>query len=234
MYTLIFLLVVSSSNAQSPPTRDCFQYHMKEAVVRNIERKQSYADLTNGWSKRITLLMINIERATLPIAKRFDDRARYFQEQGIPIICDELVAPMVHAPVFKAYTPLQGEVPEWFTSAGGKQIKKRLLAAFKEKGAAKLIPELDVEINKLAKTPSFHCLLRNEMRAIRRVAQLIPVHEEQAARLGIESPRGISEDLIDTWLKALPFADWVDSQVFWMQKQGVAMICQDFPFSSEL
>ncbi len=239
---LAFLALASIPRAHAMITADeirqdrrnnqnCFQAHLLEAIHTNMERKDVYADLTNGKSKTITHQLLLAERFGLIMAYYFDVRSRPFQKKGMTIMCDELISPRP-VPVFQIYAAPRGLVPEKFMPADGSGLKKELKKALKEKGLDEVGRITQAKLDELAKRPSFNCLIRNDLTTIVNTARLAKQHIEEAKRLGIKSTESLSLALINRVIAILPMVDAIDKDAFEIQKAGVPMICQDFPAAS--
>jgi len=68
-----------------------FVAHIKEAILINRERKQYYAQVSDGKSRGLSNFLITMEYLILPIAKYYDLRARKFNEQDIAIVKADFV-----------------------------------------------------------------------------------------------------------------------------------------------
>jgi hypothetical protein len=209
--------------------RNCFQAHLHEAIKTNRERRDLYAELSNGKSRHLTRMLIIAEKLGLIMAKYFDAKALEFQEQGMTIVCDELLSPR-SVPEFVAMTPPVGEVPEKFISVDGKKLRRQLKKARQEKGVVEVARITEEVLNNLAVRPSFNCLIRNDLTTILKTARLLERHENQALENAVDGDvRKLSLALLDRVIAILPMVDNLDRDAFPLQKMGIAMICQDFP-----
>ncbi|MBI2519848.1 MAG: hypothetical protein HYV97_05515 [Bdellovibrio sp.] len=211
--------------------QDCFQAHLLEAIHTNMERKNLYAKLTDGKSKKITHMLLLAERFGLVMAFYFDVRSRPFQKKGMTIMCDELISPR-SVPEFQSFAAPRGFVPDKFISADGRAFKKELKKALKEKGLDEVARLTQAKLDELAKRPSFNCLMRNDLTTIVNTARLTKQHMEKAKTLGIKSSKSLSLALLNRVIAILPMVDDIDEDAFPLQKAGIPMICQDFPEAS--
>ena len=211
--------------------QNCFQAHLLEAIHTNTERKQLYANLTDGKSKKITRELLLAERLGLVMAYYFDMRSRPFQVKGMTIMCDELISSR-SVPEFQSYAAPRGFVPETFIPVNGRALKKILKKALKEKGLEEVGRITQEKLNELAKRPSFNCLMRNDLTTIVNTSRLTKLHMQEAKALGLKSSQSLSLALLNRVIAILPFVDDIDRRVFPMQKAGIPMICQDFPEAS--
>ncbi|MBW2526367.1 MAG: hypothetical protein JRI23_19460 [Deltaproteobacteria bacterium] len=112
--TLCVALLVSSwgctSSDESEPQGPAaygFEEHLREAIALNTERKPIYGELTDGATAPLSYLLIASEEALLEDARSFDERARPFQAQGIPIVANDFVS-MTQVAAHDAPIPHQG------------------------------------------------------------------------------------------------------------------------------
>jgi len=212
----------------SAPKLNCFQIHLKTAIVTNRERRQRYADLSHGKSKKISRILIFVEKIGLLMAKKYDSKSLPYIERGMTVLCDELLSPRP-IPEFEAYVEPTGYVPEKFISSGGTKLTRQLSHALKHNGFAAVAQIAKDKLNELKLRPSFNCLLRNDMTTIYKASSLAPKYIAQSKALGLESTEKLYRKFLKSVISILPFVDGIDRQAFPIQKQGVPIICQDFP-----
>lgn len=209
--------------------RDCFQAHLYEAIRTNRERRSDYARLSDGKSRGLTRELIFAEKLGIPfMAKIFDRKAKKFQKKGLTIICDELLSPR-SVPDFVEFTPPVGEVPENFKPVGARKLKRVLKQARRQGDLDKVVSVTEEVLIELMKTPSFNCLIRNDLTTILKAAHLVKKHESAASSEDAKGVRKLSLSLLDSVIGILPMVEKLDRKAFALQKQGVAIICQDFP-----
>lgn len=206
----------------------CFYNHIDDAIAINEERKPLYAALTDGESLAVSSALIRNERLARPVAVTFDMRARRWQQEGIDIICDELV-PMSLTPEFVSRVEVPSEPLSAFEKTNGYGLAWRSSTTFLEDGYEGLSRLLEEELAVLAETPSYHCMVRHILESILRSANLAPVHQLEAARIGMDSPKAISRDLIAAQIATLPAAAGIDEDAAPIQARGIPIICQDVP-----
>lgn len=210
-------------------TRDCFKEHLKEAIATNRERRELYATLTNGESRKITRELIFAEKFGVAFMAPFYDRdAKIYQDHGINIVCDEMISPY-GVPVFNQKENFKGLVPAKFISTNPKELRDRLDKALLEKGFEEVAKLTEEALAEIAQRPNFNCLMRNDLTTILKAARLAPIHKQKALALGLPSPESISRKLIKRITSILPFVDKIDKKVFAIQRQGIPFVCQDFP-----
>ena len=209
------------------PTDHCYYRHLKSAIERNLERKATYSRLTNGRSNGIYEFLLISDTLSDKIATRYYDmRAHYFHKHGMSIVCDELF-PLI-LPEFKEHVEIPKDAPDFKLMNGGK-IVKEIKAAMKTEGWTGAARVANEHLDTIKDQPYFHCLMHNELTAIVKMATLAPLHEAQAKSLGIRSPAPISKMMINSELSILWLVDHIDEHAYPMQRDGVPMLCQDFP-----
>jgi hypothetical protein len=87
--------------------RGPFHAHLAEAIALNLSRRPLYGRRSGGRSRRLSDLLVLIERASIPVALFFDWRARPFNRRGIPVLEDDFV-PMTNVRPFDAPPALRG------------------------------------------------------------------------------------------------------------------------------
>ena len=70
---------------------DGFEQHLKDAIELYQQRKDQYAQQTDGASDALFEKLITTETLLLPVAATFDARAIPFVKQGVMIIADDFV-----------------------------------------------------------------------------------------------------------------------------------------------
>ena len=222
-------VLTNSSFAQvdEPPTEHCYYLHLKGAIDRNLKARATYSRLTQGRSDGIFKFLLISDTMSDKIAARYYDmRANYFHQHGMSIICDELF-PLV-IPEFKEHVEIPKDAPEFQLMHGGK-IAKEIKRAIKNEGWNGAVRVASEELDKIKDQPYFHCLMHNELTEIRKIAILAPIHMAKAKDMGIKSPESISKMLMHSELSILWLVDRIDQHAYPLQREGVPMLCQDFP-----
>jgi hypothetical protein len=223
---LFSFMTISSSYAKFKAS-NCYYRHLLEAINTNKSRFKDYARLTRGKSRKVHLKLLSGEILGLAIAKWFDFKAKKYQKEGMTIICDELISKR-SVPEFYEYTP-PTDIYAKFISSNGKKISKDLLKAVRAMDFDRVADIAGRKLMELRSRPSHNCLVRNDLTTIYKAARYAKKHDNQARSLGLKSTLNISQKLIESVILILGTADDVDRQVFPMQKNSVAIICQDFP-----
>jgi len=68
------------------PGPGVFEGHLREAIALNRARAPVYARLSQGRSRVVSEALILAERATLPLARWYDTRARPYHDAGVPLM----------------------------------------------------------------------------------------------------------------------------------------------------
>lgn len=216
-----------ADSATAAPASRCMERHMREAAALNRERMPLYAALTDGRSRAISRRLIWAERLAIPVAWYVDRRARPFQRAGIPVVCDDFV-PVADTPAFQERSddppPLSA-----FAPSDPRRIRRALGRAQRDGGFPAVSAAVAGELQRLQGAPHFHCMLRHLLESALRVSSQAPLYEEQARRLGLRSPGGVSRMMLDLHLAALGEAARLDRRAAPLQAQGIPILCQDVP-----
>ena len=229
----VFLFLMASLITTHSYSMGCFEEHMRKAIARNEHRKTfaGNEDFSPKIRRRIKFIANSLligEHISLATAKKFDQRAKYFQDQGLTVLCDELID------INKMREPLHFKLPEAgqpaeFISAYDSQFVKQIRASAKAYDFKAVETVVQGRLDELVARPSYNCLMRNDLRTILFISQRAPHHLQMAKERGIESPEGILSDLILKMSTALVTINFYDKIAFDLQKQGIPYICQDFP-----
>ncbi|HET7275043.1 MAG TPA: hypothetical protein VFI91_07665 [Longimicrobiaceae bacterium] len=204
-----------------------FQTHLREAIEINKERLPRYAALTGGESVPISRSLIRTEYLTLPMARYVDWRAARFQASGIRIVRDEFVS-MSETPPFREMIESPPRLAD-FSRRSGARIARRIRAATRADGFPGAAEALQSDINAIADSPYFHCMLRHLLESALRIARLAPRHVAQATELDVQSPAKLSRLLLRLHLAGLGAASRMDARAAPLQARGVPIIYQDVP-----
>lgn len=215
--------------AGAAPERRCMERHLREAAALNKQRMPRYDSLTDGRSRGISRRLIWTERLGIVAAWYVDWRARPFQRAGIRIVCDDFV-PMAHTPAFQpraagARPPLAG-----FVRADAPGIRREVERALDQGGFRAASAVLGREIEALAATPAYHCMLRHLLESALRISSQAPRYAAEARARGLaHSPENLSRALLDLHMLALGDAAKLDARAAPMQAEGIPILCQDVP-----
>jgi len=207
------------------PPPGCFEAHLQDAIALNQARSPGYAAASGGRSSRISSRLITGERVTLPVARWLDGRAVPWQDAGVALLCDDLVG-MDQAPAFVAR---QSPPPPGYVRVDGAAVAARLTTAFAAGGYDRLRAAVADQLAAIAGAPAYHCMLRHLLDSTLRAANLAPVHETEAAGLGLASPHALSRDFVLAQLGGIALATGVDDDAAPLQAEGIPIICNDVP-----
>jgi hypothetical protein len=221
----------AASAGNGPVETGCFARHINEAMALNRARLPLYSALTQGASETISNKLISYEKWTAWAAWYYDHKAKFFQEQGIPILCDEFIS--MHTvttfdqsvPAF-IQDPNKVSTPEKLDTT---EVKKRIKAAYQQASFSGVSQYLTDYLADLEKTGPYHCMVRHILESVLRASTLAPKHMEAAAAAHIKSTESLSWDFITLQLYALSAGDDLDREAFPIHIQGVPIICQDVP-----
>lgn len=224
----IAIAALSALGCVHAPGRDCFRRHLQDAIALNEARRPRYAALSGGASLSISDELISTERLTLLVATYFNLLARRYQDAGIPLACREFVPmasvpPMAEAPAPPA-TAERTRVP-----IDGDELSGWLIDVLDGVGPEALRASTNRVLAQLSYEPDRHCMVRHLLESTRRAAGLSFLHEQSAARAGLDSPRALSEQLMRLHLMALPRAAEFDARAAKIQEMGVPIVCGDLP-----
>jgi hypothetical protein len=215
----------------------CFELHVKDAVELYERRKPLYSELSQGRSEVDLWILTFMQRLNVPKARSFDERAAGLRARGIEGLgCHEFVS-MNDVPAFKnSLPPSSTEKPsQRDVSSLGTELSKLLKAG----QYPKLVSRIDEELELLKTAPHYDCLLRHFLESIARAADLVPLYlrniesqsiDEKTRRELVTELRQWSDDFIELHISVLGTAKFLDRRVEGLQKEGLALFCQDLPF----
>ncbi|HST57288.1 MAG TPA: hypothetical protein VLK84_01295 [Longimicrobium sp.] len=232
------IAIPASSRAQEPapasaeaavPERRCMERHLREAAAINKARMPLYDSLSGGRSRGISRRLIWTERLGVVAAWYIDLRARRFQRAGIRIVCDDFV-PMAHTPAFQPRAPDPPPPLADFVRADASGIRREVERAQRLGGWAAASAVLEREIEALAMTPAYHCMLRHLLESALRISNQAPRYAAEAEARGLSaSPEDLSRALLDLHLLSLGDAAKLDARAAPLQAEGIPILCQDVP-----
>ncbi|HYW10758.1 MAG TPA: hypothetical protein VE871_02345 [Longimicrobium sp.] len=218
-----------ASAGGAAPERRCMERHLREAAAINKARMPLYDSLTGGRSRGISRRLIWTERLGVVAAWYVDFRARRFQRAGIRIVCDDFV-PMAHTPAFQPRAAHPPPPLADFVRADASGIRREVEWAQRRGGWAAASAVLEREIEALAMTPAYHCMLRHLLESALRVSNHAPRYVAEADARGLSaSPEDLSRALLDLHLIALRDAAKLDVRAAPLQADGIPILCQDVP-----
>lgn len=206
---------------------DCLQAHLTEAMELNEARLPRYEKLSQGRSREISGRLIQGEKNALQMARYIDDLADKWQEQGVAIVCQDLVS-MSLVPAFREKITVRTPLADYIATDAG-ALTKRLEQAFLQGGFAVLSRQAETEIEDLKTLPAFHCMVRHLLESLLRVSNLATVHLKRAAELGLEPTADLSLLLIQLHEATLSSAAELDTLAAPLQAEGLPILCQDVP-----
>ncbi len=228
------LLGLSPARAAETVRTGCFSAHVREAIQKNRARRPHYAADHSAGIRSISNQLILSERTTLLFAPKLDRMALPYQEQGIPLLCDEFES-MDLAPAYLKSRSPTGPLPEsWTTGNPPARFAKEIRRALRTPDHGKpdfeaALVSAEKALRELDEIPSYFCMTRHLIESVARAAKLAPIHAEQAEKLGMASPEKISRTYIELQLMALQLTLTLDGRAVPYQAHGAPIICQDVP-----
>lgn len=225
---LLPLGLISSSFAEE--RKDCFkaiQNHISEAIEHNLTVKPRYAELSNGQSTHLSGTLITLEKMSKLLVKNIERESRIYQEQGIGLLCDDL-ADMKNLPPFQE--SLSEELrPTEFYQYDYKSLNQKLKKLMKHDRLEEAYHLVAIDLNKLEEMPHQQCLTRHFLESIARTLKLSAKHREEAIQQGLPDPLWLIKKFITLQRKGLILTNYLDTQAFPLQKNGLMIYCQDVP-----
>jgi hypothetical protein len=219
------LLVLSFSALAGTQGQQCFTSHLRDSISINKERRNAYADLTQGHSDRVFNSLLLGEYLTLLPARFLDFYARKYHRAGINLFCDEFkdmkddLAP-----------PSLGPIPyeEW-VDFDWRRYKKSLKEALikKDIDSVKLLSLNALE--ELKKYPHYYCMMRHLIESIYRFAHFTPLRMEEAKGAGLPSPEKLMFKVMRLHLLALGSSFQIDVDSYPIQASGIPILCTELP-----
>ncbi|MFP5520011.1 MAG: hypothetical protein ACLGGX_08920 [Bdellovibrionia bacterium] len=227
---LVLTLLILSTLSEicfASKDRNCFTRHLREAIVINNERSAEYQKLTQNQSTEITHRLVMMEKGLLLGAYLVDKLATYWQDNQIPMICNDFIEMSLTPASQTSYAdraPLQ-PIPE--ISLNSYQSKVSTLLKKNDFNSIEEITEAHLAV--LSLEPRAHCLVRHFLESILRISYHTPKYIEQARNKNIQSPRWLLKTVIKNHLPLLAEAKEIDNLALKFQKQHVPIVCQDVP-----
>lgn len=201
-----------------------FTAHVQEALKINKERLSVYSKLSNRKSVKVSLSLIAMEEALLPLARVLDFRAKKYLKKGVPLLEKEIV-PMTLPPFKNEREELTLPIVKLDYS----QLMEELSLALKSQDYADLFFISNRFIQELARSPKTNCLTRHFLESIRRAAYYAPYQISLSEHKKLESPKNIIRDFVALHFLGLGWAKVIDSMAIETQEMGIPIICQDIP-----
>lgn len=227
----LYLLIGSiSSFAFAEEKNSCFKAidkHITEAIEHNKKASKQYALLSDGESKNLSSTLIAFERLSKLLVKKIETESRIYQEKGVPVLCDEL-ADMKDVPEFKELLPKELR-PVQFYKHDYKTLSKKLKDLIKEDRLEEAYQLIAIDLNQLEAEPQQQCLGRHFLESIARTLKLAPKHRAEAEALGLPDPLDLIKKFVTLQRRGLSLTNYLDTQAFPLQKDGLLIFCQDVP-----
>jgi hypothetical protein len=233
---LLLLLGACSKPFAFRDNPGCFEVHVKEAVDLYEVRKPLYSELSRGRSAIDLWILTFMQKLNLPKARNFDARATDLRARGVEGLgCNEFVSMSGVAAFQKNLVP---QAHEQALSLDVSELSQALTQQLKAGKYRELILRVDLELDTLKSSPHFNCLVRHFLESIARAADLLPRYQGQITSLPLddasrakllEDVRSWSDDFIDLHISVLGTAKFLDRRVEGLQKEGLALFCQDLP-----
>jgi hypothetical protein len=215
----------SSSYARSYET-NCFREHIQESIVLNKKRKIEYAALSEGQSDKIFTHLIAMEHLTLPIAMYYDMKAKPYKKKGLDLFCHEFMSMKKN----EGMNPEIKTAPSYaFPALSLEDFKRDIKRAIKGKDD-QLVLKISMKLLEEMKSyPAFHCMSRHMIESIYRFAYFVDIREKESADLGIDSPKDLLFNVMNTHLLAIDDSLKIDQWARPLQEKGIAILCSELP-----
>lgn len=228
--TLLLLTLGFISSSFAEERKDCFnsiQKHISEAIEHNSSVKPRYARLSNGDSNRLSATLITLEKMSRLLVKNIERETRIYQQEGIGLLCDELAD-------MKALPPFQESLdyelrPTEFYQYDHKGLNQKLKKLMKQDQLEEAYQLVALDLHKLEEMPYQQCLTRHFLESIARTLKLSDKHREEAIQRGLPDPLRLIKKFITLQRRGLVLTNYLDTQAFPLQKNGVLIYCQDVP-----
>ena len=208
------------------------QEHLKEAIALNSERRDRYANLTEGKSIEVSNKLIGMEKTTLLMMKlpfwNFDKLLGSFEQYGLQPTCDTFIS-MKTVTAFDSQFP-QGAPTENTALVDTKKIRQTLESALESRNASDLKDKLQETYEQMMTEPRLNCMSRHIIESTLRIATLFP---NWNSKIQDHNDKEKFEKIVFRLLKnhifALKSAEQLDELARPIQLAGVPIICQDVP-----
>lgn len=207
--------------------RNCLSHHIREALAVNRERLPRYSKLTGGRSEIVSKKLIDSEKLVLALSPVIDLPARFWQTRDIPVICMDLV-PMAGAASFEEKISLPLTVFQRLSKDSLQALVTRVRQAINLTNREGLL-QVHGEILRLKNQKDFHCMKRHILESLARSLYVLPSYEKQSAMLNLPSPKTLISLYLSSQVASLNLADEIDNLASEVQKEGVAILCNDLP-----
>lgn len=227
---LILLLINSTASSFAEEKNQCFkaiQKHILEAIEHNKKVSNLYSELSKGESKRLSNMLITLERISKLLVKNIDQETKIYQEKGIAILCDEL-ADMEDLPKFQERIQEERR-PSNFFHYDYKSLSQNLRQLIEDNKFNEAYQTIALDLQELEAYPHQLCLTRHFLESIAVTIKLSAGHREEAQKLGLPDPIKTIKKFITLQRRGLIFTHYLDSQAFPLQKEGLLIYCQDVP-----
>ncbi len=202
--------------------------HIKEAIELNTSRMPRYAELSNGDSLPFSRKLIRLEKLTLLGTWWLDRIGDKYQLQGVSFMESEFIE-MSLTPSFSETYPTTIDSTQALQPIEIKQFSKEIKELIRKRDYKKIVSICNDELEKLKLQPHLFCMLRHLIESLRRVAQMIPIHQQKCIQLNITSPEKYSILLLKVHLYSLGQAKDFDEKIAPIQNRGIPIIYQDVP-----
>lgn len=216
--------------ASAAERTDCFKAinkHITEAIEHNKEVGKLYSNLSDGESERLSFALITSERISRLLIKNIEKESRIYQENGIPLLCDEL-AHMKDVPAFRESLP-ENLRPQKLLKYDYKALSKILKNKMKDNLLDEAYEAVSLDLYKLEEEPYQQCMTRHFLESIARTIKLSTVHRNEALKLGLPDPINVIKKFIKLQRSGLFLTHYLDNQAFPLQQKGLLIYCQDVP-----
>lgn len=219
----------ASTYINSSSTSPCIRKHITDAISENRTRAFSYARMSRFRSTGVSSLLISSEVASIAAALIFDQRAKIYRKNGLPLLCLDLVD--------MALVPAQQKSLEEKRSSNVKYDRKhvrhvsiQLKKAYTDGGFDGLHYVSSEFVQTYESHPKYYCMTRHLLESIRRSAGLAPYYVSRAIEMVLVDPSNILKDYIFSQINILGLSYTIDSQAYSLSNMGLNIVCDDVPY----
>ncbi len=202
--------------------------HLEDAIHINQTRMPLYAEASEGATLKFSKKLIRLEKWALMGADLFDKQGDKLQSAGIPYIKAEFVD-MSHTPAFSLLYPTFVDYTIPPVPVVLKTFKKQIKSSIKARNPQEIVDACEDYLHKLNTQRHVYCMLRHLIESIRRIAYMIPIHQQDCDVLDIAFPSNYSYLLLKLHTRLLTPSKSLDEDVAPIQLKGLPFLYQDFP-----
>jgi hypothetical protein len=201
--------------------------HLQDAIKYNRSVSERYSELSKGKTVPLSLTLIAVEKTSKILVHNMENEAELYRKNGIELLCEEL-GDMKMVPVFQD-SLLPALRPTVLFHYDYSKLSKNLKTLMNENKIDEAYELLSSDLEILENYPHQKCLTRHFLESMAKTLKLIPLHQEEASKLGLPDPLPIIKKFVTIQRRALFIMNQLDKEAFPFQKNGLMIYCQDIP-----